>query len=62
VLPGARQADPYPRVPRVLTPEGDSRGLYIRKRSASGFEVREQQGGRSSLTFSYRVVARRFDL
>jgi hypothetical protein len=44
-----------------LTPEGDSNGLYVSSRSAAGFEVREQQGGASSLTFSYRVVAKRKD-
>ena len=44
-----------------LTPEGNSNGLYVSSRSAAGFEVREQQGGESSLTFSYRVVAKRKD-
>ena len=42
-----------------LTPRGDSRGLYVSKQSATGFEVREQQGGTGSLPFSYRVVAKR---
>jgi hypothetical protein len=41
-----------------LTPEGDSNGLYVSGRTDREFEVREQQKGRSSLTFSYRVVAR----
>jgi hypothetical protein len=45
-----------------LTPEGDSQGLYIQDKSADGFRVREQQGGRSTLKFSYRIVARRKDL
>ncbi|HTY77881.1 MAG TPA: hypothetical protein VMI34_08695 [Candidatus Bathyarchaeia archaeon] len=45
-----------------LTPEGDCRGLYVRRKSASGFEVRELQGGSSSLRFTYRVVARRKDV
>ncbi len=45
-----------------LTPEGDSRGLYVSSKSATGFTVREQQGGTSSLAFSYRVVARRKDV
>jgi hypothetical protein len=39
-----------------LTPEGDSNGLYVSSRSPTAFEVHEQQGGTSSLTFSYRVV------
>jgi hypothetical protein len=45
-----------------LTPEGDSAGLYVAGKSPTGFEVREQQGGTSSLTFSYRVVARPKDV
>jgi hypothetical protein len=45
-----------------LTPEGDSNGLYVAGKRSSGFEVREQQGGRSSLPFSYRVVARRKEI
>ena len=45
-----------------LTPEGDSNGLYVSSRSASRFEVREQQGGTNDLTFSYRVVAKRPDI
>src|SRR5262249_61747601 len=34
-----------------LTPEGDCRGLYVRK-SAASFEVRELAGGTSSVAFS----------
>ncbi len=45
-----------------LTPEGDSNGLYVSDKSPTGFEVREQQGGSSSLRFSYRVVAKRKDV
>ncbi|MGW6167682.1 MULTISPECIES: hypothetical protein [Bacillaceae] len=44
-----------------LTPEGDSMGLYISKKTPSSFEVREQQGGSNSLSFSYRVVSKRKD-
>ena len=44
-----------------LTPEGDSNGLYVTRKTTSGFEVLEQQAGRSSLPFSFRVVARRPD-
>lgn len=40
-----------------LTAEGDSKGLYVSDRQRDGFDVREQEGGTSSLTFSYRVVA-----
>jgi hypothetical protein len=45
-----------------LTPEGDTQGLYVSARRPDGFEVREQQGGTSNLTFSYRVVAKRGDI
>jgi hypothetical protein len=45
-----------------LTPEGDSVGLFVSNRTAAGFEVREQQGATGSLTFSYRIVARRKDV
>ena len=45
-----------------LTAEGDSKGLYVTGKSATGFEVREQQGGTSSLSFSYRIVAKRKDI
>ena len=44
-----------------LTPEGNCRGLYVRKRAAS-FEVRELQSGTSNVAFSYRIVARRKDI
>jgi hypothetical protein len=44
-----------------LTPEGDSNGLYVSSRNPTAFEVHEQQGGTSNLTFSYRVVAKRKD-
>jgi len=40
-----------------LTPAGDSRGLYVASRSTAGFVIRESQGGRSSLSFDYRIVA-----
>jgi hypothetical protein len=39
------------------TPQGDTRGLYVTNRTASGFDVRETQGGRGTLTFDYRIVA-----
>jgi len=43
-----------------LTPQGDSRGLYVVP-SDRGFTVRENNGGHSSLTFDYRIVAKPFD-
>jgi len=42
----------------TLTPEGDCRGLYVAQREAAGFVVRELQGGRSSVPFTYRIVAK----
>lgn len=41
----------------LLTPEGDTKGLYVARRSPGGFEVRETGGGRSSIGFAYRIVA-----
>jgi hypothetical protein len=45
-----------------LTPRGDSMGLYVADSNARGFMVREQQRGKSTLKFSYRIVARRKDI
>ena len=41
-----------------ITPEGDSRGLYVTRKTAEGFVVRENMGGHSSLAFSYRILAK----
>jgi hypothetical protein len=41
-----------------ITPEGDCRGLYVTQKSSAGFAVREMQGGRSTLAFAYRIVAK----
>jgi hypothetical protein len=45
-----------------VTPEGDCQGLYVRRKSANSFEVRELTGGKSSVAFSYRIVGRRKDV
>jgi len=42
-----------------LTPEGESRGLYVSNKTANGFEVHEVDGGQSNVAFSYRIVALR---
>jgi hypothetical protein len=42
-----------------LTPNGDCKGLYVARKTASGFEVRELGGGASSIFFDYRIVAKR---
>jgi hypothetical protein len=42
-----------------ITPNGDCKGLYVIRKTAAGFEVRESGGGTSSLSFDYRIVAKR---
>jgi hypothetical protein len=41
-----------------LTPMGDCRGLFIASKSPASFEVRELQGGQSTLSFDYRIIGR----
>jgi hypothetical protein len=41
-----------------LTPEGDSRGLFVTSKTSGGFVVNENMGGTSTLSFDYRVVAK----
>jgi hypothetical protein len=43
-----------------LTPLGDTRGLYVSMKTASAFQVRETEHGRSNLEFDYRIVAHPF--
>jgi len=45
-----------------VTPADDCRGLCVSNKTATGFEVRELQGGTSNVAFSYRIVARRKDI
>lgn len=40
-----------------LTPDGDTRGLYVAAKYEGGFVVRETEHGRSSIYFDYRVLA-----
>jgi hypothetical protein len=40
-----------------LTPNGDTRGLYVASKTPGSFTVRETQGGRGTLSFDYRIVA-----
>jgi hypothetical protein len=42
-----------------ITPNGDAEALYVINKTATSFEVRESKGGTSSLTFDYKIVARR---
>jgi hypothetical protein len=43
-----------------LTPDGDA-SLYVAQKTTAGFVVREVHGGRSTLPFDYRIVARPLD-
>ena len=45
-----------------LTPYGESNGMFVAERYATGFRVCEQQGGTSNVSFAYRVVAKRKDV
>jgi hypothetical protein len=45
-----------------ITPEGDSRGVYVSDKTRVGFTVRENQGGHSTLAFSYRIVAKPYNV
>jgi hypothetical protein len=45
-----------------VTPYGESKGLFVAERYATGFRVCEQQGGTSNVNFAYRVVAKRKDV
>ena len=40
-----------------LTPNGDTRGLYVAAKTPGSFTVRETQGGHGTLSFDYRIVA-----
>jgi hypothetical protein len=42
-----------------LTPNGDCKGLYVSQKTPTSFEVRELNGGTSSIAFDYRIVAKR---
>jgi hypothetical protein len=42
-----------------LTPRADSKGLYVINATPTSFEVRESGGGTSTLSFDYRIVAKR---
>jgi len=44
-----------------ITPEGDSRGLYVSTRSLAGFVVRESMNGHSNVAFQYRIVAHPYE-
>lgn len=41
----------------MLTPDGDTRGLFIASKSPTSFVVREVQAGRSTIAFDYHIYA-----
>lgn len=41
--------------------EGDSNGVFVKNKSTKGFTVKELQGGRSNIPFSWLIVATRAD-
>lgn len=45
-----------------VTPHGDSHGVYTTALTPKGFDVRENERGRSSLAFDYRIVGRPLDV
>jgi hypothetical protein len=40
-----------------LTPNGDTRGLYVAQKTPTAFIVRETQGGHGTFAFDYRILA-----
>jgi hypothetical protein len=55
----AETASETPDYHVFITPNADSKGLYVINKTATSFEVRESGGGVSSLTFDYKIVAKR---
>ena len=53
----ANTIDPHQGYLVLITPEGDTRGLFVAQRTMAGFTVRETLGGRSNIPFAYRIVA-----
>ncbi len=53
----AQTIDPRATYHVMLTPDGDTRGLFVASKSPTSFVVREVQGGHSTLTFDYHIYA-----
>jgi hypothetical protein len=45
----------------LVTPLGDTRGLYVSLKTSVGFVVRENEHGRDNVAFDYRIVAHPLD-
>jgi hypothetical protein len=41
-----------------VSPEGPNQGLYVTHKTARGFQVMENPGGHSTISFGYRIVAK----
>jgi hypothetical protein len=57
----ARAMNPRRAYHVLLTPDGDTRGLFVARKDTRGFVVREVQGGRGSFAFDYHVYAETLD-
>jgi hypothetical protein len=57
----ARTINPRTKYLVFITPEGNSKGLYTSDATSQGFSVHENDGGRSTLSFAYRIVAHPLD-
>jgi hypothetical protein len=57
----ANTMDPKQPYLVFVTADGPNKGLYVSVKSRDAFEVKENPGGRSTLTFDYRIVARPLD-
>ncbi|HYK52810.1 MAG TPA: hypothetical protein VEV38_04710, partial [Candidatus Eremiobacteraceae bacterium] len=53
----ARSIDNRQAYQVMLTPDGDTKGLYMASKSPNGFIVREVQGGHSNISFDYHIYA-----
>jgi hypothetical protein len=57
----AQTIDPRRPYQVMLTPDGDTRGLFVARKDPRGFVVREVQGGRGSFAFDYHIYAAAVD-
>jgi hypothetical protein len=57
----AATIDPRSNYLVFITPQGESRGLYVTQKTGAGFAVRENGGGHSSISFDYRIIAKPYD-
>jgi hypothetical protein len=53
----AQSIDPRAPYHVFITPNGDTRGLFVAAKTGAGFIVRETQNGHGTLSFDYRVIA-----